>query len=113
MRANRVVRIMVMMLMGVVFIALGGYVVMRLWNWLLPSLFAWHMITFWQALGLLLLCRILFVRIGSSGMARANFRRRLKERWGHMTPEERERFRHGMRARCGSFPGEPAAEPKA
>ena len=36
-------------------IALGvaGAVVMSLWNWLLPSLFGWHAIDFWQALGLL------------------------------------------------------------
>jgi len=36
----------------------------------------------------------------------------MKERWEHMTPEEREKFRQGMRGRCGSF-GPPAAEPKA
>ena len=28
------------------FIAIGGELVMRLWNWLLPSLFGWHQITF-------------------------------------------------------------------
>jgi hypothetical protein len=33
------------------------------------------------------------------------------ERWEQMTPEEREKFRQGMRGRCGPF--EPAAaEPK-
>ncbi len=111
--ANRAVRIMVMALMGLIFMAVGGYVVMRLWNWLLPSLFAWHMITFWQALGLLLLCRILFGRLGSSGMARSNARRRIKERFQRMTPEERERFRSGMRGRCGPFGNEPATEPKS
>lgn len=41
------------------FIALGGGVVMVLWNWLLPSLFGWPALTFWKALGLLALCRIL------------------------------------------------------
>lgn len=42
------------------FIALGGFLVQALWNWLLPPLFGWHEITFWQGLGLLALCRILF-----------------------------------------------------
>ena len=42
------------------FIALGGGIVMQLWNWLLPSLVGVRPITFWQALGLLALCRILF-----------------------------------------------------
>jgi len=83
------------------FIALGGEVVEHLWNWLLPPLFGWRDITFWQALGLLALCRILFGGFGGSG--RSNFRRRMAERREHMTPEERERFRQGMRARCG-FP---------
>src|SRR5580698_2596078 len=42
------------------FIAIGGEVVMQLWNWLGPALFGWRQINFWQALGLLVLCRILF-----------------------------------------------------
>ena len=33
------------------FIAIGGELVMRLWNWLLPPLFGWRQITFWQAVG--------------------------------------------------------------
>ena len=44
----------------VAFIAVVGEVVMHLWNWLLPALFGWSPITFWQALGLMVLCRILF-----------------------------------------------------
>jgi hypothetical protein len=90
------------------FIALGGVVVMRLWNWLLPSLFGWHQITFWQALGLLALCRILFGGFGLRGHGRSHFRRRMAERWDRMTPEERERFRQGMRTRCGF--GTPSSE---
>ena len=49
------------------FIALGGEIVMQLWNWLLPSLFGWRQITFWQALGILVLCRILFGGLGGHG----------------------------------------------
>ena len=48
----------------VLFIWIGGEVVMHLWNWLLPTLFGWRQITFWQALGLLALCRILFGGFG-------------------------------------------------
>ena len=55
----------------VVFAALGGYVVMRLWNWLTPAMFGWHVITFWQALGLLVLVRLLFGGLGLPGRARA------------------------------------------
>ena len=94
------------------FIAIGGEVVLHLWNWLLPPLFGWRVITFWQAVGLLALCRILFGGVSGRGFHRSNWRgRRMAERWEHMTPEEREKFRHGMRGRCGDF-GAPAAEPK-
>jgi hypothetical protein len=96
----------------VLFIALGGELVMRLWNWLLPALFGWRQITFWQAIGILALCRILFGSHGWRGAGRSKFRRRMNERWEQMTPEEREKFRQGMRGRCGNF-GAPAAEPKA
>ena len=93
----------------VLFVWLGGELVMHLWNWLLPMLFGWRQITFWQGLGLLLLCRILF---GSwSGGDRSKSRRRRVEQWEGMTPEERENFRQGMRSRCGTF-GTPPSDIK-
>jgi hypothetical protein len=89
----------------VLFMAIGGLVVRQLWNWLLPALFAWPAITFWQALGLLALCRILFGGFGLHG-GRSRYRRRMAERWEAMTPEERERFRQGLRGRCGFGPAD-------
>src|SRR5882762_8627804 len=86
------------------FIAIGGEIVMHLWNWLLPPLFGWREITFWRALGLLALCRILFGGLGSHGSGRSNVRRRVDERCDHLTPEERERFRQRMRERFGFGP---------
>jgi hypothetical protein len=80
------------------FIALGGEVVLQLWNWLLPPIFGWHEITFWQALGILALCRILFG--GGHGFSRSR----------HMNSEQRERLRQRMRERCGF--GQPASESK-
>jgi len=93
------------------FIFIGGEIVLHLWNWLLPPLFGWKAITFWQAVGILTLCRILFGGLGRGrGFQRSNWRRRMNERWQHMTPEEREKFRQGGRGGC-SF-GTPAAEAK-
>jgi uncharacterized membrane protein len=86
------------------FIAIGGGIVQLLWNWLLPSLFGWREISFWQALGLLALCRILFGGSGWRGSVRSNMRRRMEERCERMTPEERERFRQRMRDRFGFGP---------
>ncbi len=87
-----------------VFVALGGIVVQQLWNWLVPPLVGLREITFWQALGILLLCRILFGGWGGHGGPRSNIRRRMAERMEGMTPEERERFREGLRGRCGLGP---------
>jgi len=86
------------------FLAIGGEVVRQLWNWLLPPLFGWRQITFWQALGLLALCRILFGGLGRHGGYRSDFRRRMAERCEQMSPEERERFRQGIRGRWGFGP---------
>jgi hypothetical protein len=88
---------------GLLFVAAGGLVVQLLWNWLLPPLFGLHQITFWQALGILVLCRILFGGFGGHSH-RSGFRRRRSEHWEQMTPEERERLRQGMRGRCGFDP---------
>jgi hypothetical protein len=92
------------------FMAIGGEIVLKLWNWLLPPLFGWHLITFWQALGLLVLCRILFGGLGGHGAGRSSIRRRMRERCGGMTPEDREKFRQAMRERWGFGP--PASENK-
>jgi uncharacterized membrane protein len=98
----------------ILFVYIGGELVMHLWNWLLPSLFGWHLITFWQALGLLLLCRILFGGLGMRGSRhsgmRSKMRQRMAERWEQMTPEEREKARERW-GRCGFEP--PEAKPTA
>ena len=94
----------------VAFAAIGGEIVMKLWNWLLPPLFGWRLINFWQALGLLALCRILFGGFGRHSSGRSNFRRRMKGRCDRMDPGERERFRQAMRERWGF--GTSAAEGK-
>jgi hypothetical protein len=85
-----------MALLGLIaFIFIGGTVVMLLWNWLLPPLFGWAQLTFWQALGILALSRILFGRFGMPGGPR-HMRHRMFEHWDRMSPEERERFRQGI-----------------
>ena len=81
-------------------------VVMLLWNWLIPGLFGLTTICFWQALGLLVLFRILFGGIGWKNRVRKmehHHRNPIREKWLKMTPEEqveflkKRRFKHG----CG------------
>ena len=98
----------------VIFVTIGGVVVMLLWNWLGPAMFGLRQVTFWQAIGLVALCRILFGGFGLGGgghrchsrggiRGRVNERvgERLAERWEQMTPEERERIRQGLNDRAG------------
>src|SRR5262245_31394938 len=113
----------------VLFIFIGGEVVRLLWNWLLPPLFGWREVTFWQALGLLVLCRILFGGLGRHGGSSgdASVRRRVgdrvadrvvdrvvdrvAERWQQMSAEEREAFRQRIRERCGFDPATGESSP--
>ena len=88
--------------MAVAGIAALGWVVMALWNWLLPALFTGaQQVDYWQALGILLLSKILFG--GGHGHGRWKKRR---EHWESMSPEEREqlkgRFKIDWGNCCGS-----------
>jgi hypothetical protein len=89
-------------------IAFSG-VVMLLWNALVPGIFHLPVITYWQALGLLILTRLLFggFRGGGGFGHRGRWKDRLRERWMTMSPEDRERLRQEWGRRCGrSFPFE-------
>lgn len=113
MRKKRILFLVPLVIAGfAIFIAIGGALVLHLWNWLLPPLFGWREITFWQALGLLALCRILFGGFGLHGSPRSRLRRRMEERWEHMTPEEREKCRQEFFGRWGRM-APPDSKPSA
>jgi hypothetical protein len=77
---------------------------------LMPPIFGWHTITFWQGLGLFLLSKLLFGGFHRHGGGRNRWRQHMKDRWEHMTPEDREKFRNGMR--CGRGPFASPVEPQ-
>ena len=91
---------------GIAFVCfIGGEIVKLLWNWLMPSIFGLRQLTFWEAAGMLALCRILFGGIAGRGMAGSNVR--------HRTGERREQFRQRVRERFGLNDVDPnAAVPK-
>ena len=80
--------------------AVLGFVAMGLWNWLMPALFGWHPITFWQAVGLMILSRILLGGFRGRPGGHGLMGRRMMERWEKMTPEERNELREAIRDRC-------------
>ena len=101
-------------LFGVLFVALFGWATMLLWNWLVPVLFGGPVVTFWQALGLLLLSKILFWSFGKGGHHRGGPWRHYywKRKWDGMTPEEKEAFKAKMKEKwCYREPGTSAQNP--
>ena len=90
MTRNWVVKGLKFVLFAALFAAVFGFVVMSLWNWLMPTLFGWHLINSWQAVGLLVLSKILFGGFRGRPARHIDWRRRMMERWEQMTPEERE-----------------------
>ncbi len=70
MRTHWLLRGLKFVVFAALFVAVSGLIVMRLWNWLTPGLFGWHVITFWQAVGILILSKILLGGFrGRPGMA--------------------------------------------
>ena len=95
-----------------------GYVVMSLWNWLIPAIFNGPAISFYQALGILVLSKILFggFKKGGhcahchgggwgrrSGHWRQHWKEKMEEKMNSMTPEEKEKFKQKFGNRCGNW----------
>lgn len=108
-RRRKVAGIVLLVIIGILAF---GTIVMLLWNALMPDIFNLRQITFWQALGLLVLAKILFS--GFRGGPRGpRWKRELREGWANMTPEQQERFRQEWGRRCRKpFPPD-AANPTA
>jgi hypothetical protein len=111
MRGYRVLRGIKIVVMIVLAVIVFGYIVMHLWNWLMPSIFGLREITFAQSLGILLLSKILLGGFHRHGHHGGGWKRHMEERFAHMSPEERERFRAGMRGRRWCSPRTPAEQP--
>lgn len=97
------------MILPIVLLAIAGFsaIVMLLWNAILPSVLHVTVIDFWQAMGILVLSKILFGGFrGGGGGFRGSMHNKAKwkamqEKMAAMTPEEREQFKSEWRSRCG------------
>ncbi len=93
------------LIFGIIAILVFGLVVMALWNAILPAVIGVKTITFIQALGILLLSKILFGGFGGS-RNRGDWRNKgkwmeMKDKFACMTPEEREKFKAEWKNKCG------------
>ena len=102
-------------LVAILMALLIGGLVMWLWNAILPKVLNVRPITYWQAVGLLVLSRILFGRFwGGSYRGRGQMSGGpWREKWMKMTPEEREQFTQEWRNRCSPKTPTPKGEDSA
>lgn len=84
-------------------IFLFGFIVMLLWNFIFPPVLHTEKITYWQAVGLLVLCRILFFGRRYRNRKPDMFRGGppWRQKWMNMSDEERAKFREEWKKRCG------------
>lgn len=53
-------KLLFMIIAGILFLLLFGYGFMLLWNWLMPDVFGLPALTYWKAVGILVMAKILF-----------------------------------------------------
>ena len=111
-RVHRVAKLVALLPVFLMVFAGLVWAVYGLWNWLMPSIFGLHEISYWQALGLMALSWILFGGLRGHGSGRGSWRYDMRRRWGRMTPEEREAFVKALNNRWGRTES-PESEPKA
>lgn len=91
---------------GAIFLGIGAFVlftfvVMWLWNWLIPEVFNFGVVTFWQAAGLLVLSKILFSGTGTGHRWHSDRRKkywhsRFEEKWKRVPEEKKQEFIHNL-----------------
>ena len=80
----------------VVFASIFAWIFMLLWNWLIPVLFNGPILTYWQALGLLVLTKILFGFGGKKhwGQGNNHWKQKWRDKCASMSHEERNRIKN-------------------
>lgn len=107
-KTRRIAKIVLLVLVvGPIAVLAFGGLIMYLWNAILPALLGVSVISFWQAVGLLVLCKILFGSMGSGG---GGYRRRkqwggppshLREKFMNMSEEEKAAFKEQWKKNWG------------
>lgn len=102
---------------GLLMFVLFGLVTQTLWNWLVPTLFSGPIISFWQAIGLLALSKILFWGLGGGrkwgGHRSHHWKGKWAERYSKLSPEEREKFKRRFTEKWCAWEENPAKHAEA
>jgi len=103
---KKIGKIILMVICGIAFVTAVIFVVMSLWNWLVPELFNGPHIDFWKAAGILLLAKILFgfgkgkghCNKCGAGHGPGSWKHKMREKWNakmaHLSPEEKEKMKN-------------------
>ena len=103
---TRATRFMTIIALVIIAATALSFVVMVLWNWLIPDLFSGPVITFWQAAGLLLLSKIIFSGLfhkKKHHMHQKLWRKEFARKVSEMDPEERELLKQKMKSKWGHW----------
>jgi hypothetical protein len=86
--------VILFIVIGPIAIFIFGWIVMFLWNNALAPVLHISEVTFWQGLGILVLCKILFSSFsGGRSRRHSTWKERITQKWNNMTPEEKEKFK--------------------
>jgi len=111
-RGGRIARLVLFLPAVLLLFAGMVWLVMSLWNGLMPAIFSVKTVSYWQALGLMVLCWILFGGFRGARSRRGRWDHGMRWRWQRMTPAEREEFIQGLRSRWETGAGHPRSEPE-
>ncbi|MCH5715128.1 hypothetical protein [Niabella hibiscisoli] len=93
--------VILMVLCGAAAVFLFSAIVMLLWNAVLPDVLPVRPVNYWQAMGILVLSKILFSGFGGGGRKKFGSRGELRDKYRNMGEEERQKFREAWKRRCG------------
>ena len=99
----KIVKVIGFALIGTALVLVLGFVVMYLWNAILPDVLGVKTITFWQAMGIFVLAKILFGGFKGGHHKKQEWRRKMHDKWEQMSPEERQQWKQNMRNWCGQW----------
>jgi hypothetical protein len=108
-RRSRIGKAFMILACVIAFVVLFTFIVMGLWNAILPAVLGVSTITFWQAMGILVLSKILFSGFGGGGWKhkgehfKSRWKQRMQEKWANMTPEQRQKFKDTLKGRCATW----------
>ena len=105
MMGTRVIKGVIIALVAAAFFALVVFTLMYCWNYVMPDVFGLPMITFWQALAMLVVARILFWtgwrRGGWGYQGRWQKWNKMNAANKNLSPEEKERIKKYWEHKCG------------